>query len=840
MMFGIGRSKDPKASANYLSHYHLSAPPFAGPADGAFLFLDAERQQSLDMLQHLTQYSEEVLLVCGELGAGKSTLCQQFLQRAEEHWRCCRIDGQQSVEADSLFAHLARCYEINLQSMPADQLLAGLQAQLSALQEQRLAVLLVDDAHLLSDDALEIILHLAQLEGEHGKLIRLVLFSEPDIAVRLAEPRFAALPPAHRMDLKGLSEQDTAGYVMQRLRAAGMSGAMPLDNREIRQIHRNSLGMPGHINQQAHLHLQQKHHHGESRLNRQGIKLGIAATAIIGTVLGLHGRVNDMLNGGNQAASVGVPERPVVRLSEEAQPWAVVIRDGESIQISCGATGADTVGVRPSFSTAALSRPLLTTQEVMPDEQAGQAEEPTPQETTLALAQPEEAKVEEAEEAGGAEVAAETVEPAPPAQPRLEPEAGEEVVAVTAEPVEVQLREVTPTPVVANEQVQALTFHGQGFAAGSKLALSRAGKVDVLADEQLQIIDSETLVVEVNTGKQSAAWAVQLSTPDNRRSNVLRFQVVAADRLPAPEVALVEQTAAEPTQDVEAVVAQADESGTQASVEPLADEPAEAEVAAAEESPPAVDEVAAPAPRRLVDPPVEATVASKPVEKPRAPEQAKAEGLLGTDWLQAQPADNYTVQLLVSGQQENLQRLVAKHRPPEPLAAFAMQRDDQRLYVLTQGSYPNRQAAEQAATRLPSGLQTWIRSVGSVQAVMLPIRETPAPTRQASRDELAGVKDDAWVWSQDPAHYSIQLAAASSEENILEAMRGLSLPGERVVVQTRRDGRPWYALIYGSFASVESARGTIARLPPALQQTGPWPRSFASLQDEMGRANTAP
>ncbi|MFU8837802.1 MAG: SPOR domain-containing protein [Thiohalomonadaceae bacterium] len=804
MRFGIGHRKDPHASASYLSHFQLSSPPFATTAEGAFLFLDPERRQILDMLQHLTQYSDEVLLLSGEPGLGKSTLAKAFLQRAEAHWRCCHIDGGSSLDADQLFAHLARCFELNVQTIRPEELLAGIQTQLIALQEQRLAVLLVDDAQLLSDDALELILHLAQLEGEHGKLIRLLLFSEVEIVSRLAEPRFSVLPPAHHIELKPLTEEAAVQYVVHRLSAAGTNDSGLLDEREIRQIHRNSQGIPGAINLHAHQLLQKKYRQSQGRLGGQGLKLGIAGMAILGTVLGLQGRVHEWLDLETQVASVSSVERPVIRLAEQNQPWAVVIRDGERIQISCGVSGDDTVGVRPTLSAAALTEPAVSL--ARPLLSSGQVVDEAGSEAVAPAEQPPEAVANEA-----APVV--STEPLPQAvvQPPLVLPA---VPETPAEPVELVLRAIEPSPVVANQQLQRLIIRGQGFLPDSKLALSRAGQVEVLPDEQLEFIDTETLAMEVNTGASTAGWAIQLSTPDERRSNVLRFQVVSEARLPAP----VLEEAPPAIQEPESVA-----------------EAAEVAPAAADVTPPP-SPPASTVPSAVVDTAAPILVVS---------------GVEASEWLAGQPAGNFTVQLMVSVEQESLGGLIARHNLPAPLAVFAMQRGDQQLYALTQGSYPNRAAAERAAAALPTGVQSWVRSIASVQEAMQQTAQprpapaatgsVPAPSAAATGPtavsvDLSGVKDDAWVWSQDPARYTIQLAAAANEQTIREAMQGLSLPGERVVVQTQRDGRPWYVIIYGSFADRETARATIARLPPALQASNPWPRGFASLQDEMARS----
>ncbi|MEN8170473.1 MAG: SPOR domain-containing protein [Pseudomonadota bacterium] len=110
---------------------------------------------------------------------------------------------------------------------------------------------------------------------------------------------------------------------------------------------------------------------------------------------------------------------------------------------------------------------------------------------------------------------------------------------------------------------------------------------------------------------------------------------------------------------------------------------------------------------------------------------------------------------------------------------------------------------------------------------------------EAERQELpvgSNIKDTAWVWSQNPNHYAIQLAGGGDEMAIEAMMRGISLSDELAVVQSQRNGQPWYTLVYGSFASKAAAKGVVTRLPASLKKTKPWIRRFSALQDEIAQA----
>lgn len=794
MRFTFRRSNDSADSPPYLPLLKLRTPPFAFRAGSGFFYADAERTQYLDMLQHLTQYSEELLLVVGVEGIGKSALLEKYLERSEDHWRLCRLNGEQGIDLNALFARVAECFAVELATVEPTELLAALSQHLDSLLEQQLSVLLIDDAHALSDDALEMVLHLAALEGEHGKLIRVLMFADSAIDTRLASPRFAQAATPHRLELKPLQEADSSAYLLHRLQQAGYSGSSPFSAADLKQLHRQAQGIPAQLNQAAHSLLLQRIKGDSPRfgLSGSGLRMGVAATALIGTVLGMHDRINAMLGGDAQNSMALTADRPVLRLADKDNPWAVVIRDGESIQISCGNPEAQTVALRPTPVIAALDtqpvmeKPLL--QSVIPP-----AMEELPQKEPEVVAQAPVIESPVAEEPAAPVTApvdtpAQQERPATPLVikppvPSIIPElpAGMTVDSpevppaeeTPAEPEKLALDSVSPSPVIGSAKPQTIVILGSGLETGSKVAVSWAGKVKALDASQVKILDSQRMELTITTGLEPATWAVQVSSPGKQRSNVLRFQVEAP--------AVVEEKKA-----------------------PLEEEKAVAKVEA---------------PKK------------KPVT--RKPSPAKGGKIQPGSWVASQPAGNFTLQLLASSEPKALTEFVAAHPALKgPLGRFEQQRGDKRLHVLTQGSYANRAQAEVAVRGLPDKLKPWIRDFAGIKKVMAqPSRKAVSPEVMSS----GGIKDTAWVWSQNPSHHTIQLAGAGDEASIEAVMQGLNLPGELAVVQTLRNGKPWYALIYGRFADKAAAQGTAARLPEKLKKAGPWIRPFSALHDEIGQ-----
>ncbi len=373
------------------------------------------------------------------------------------------------------------------------------------------------------------------------------------------------------------------------------------------------------------------------------------------------------------------------------------------------------------------------------------------------------------------------------------PPVEEEAVA----PAPLSLSGISPDPVIGSDQPQVITILGDGMEARSEVAVSWSDQVKALDDSQIVVRDSGHMEITLTTGLEPAIWLVQVRTPTRQHSNILRFQVVA----PKP-----------PTISEE----------TRLAVQPVR------EKAAAEKATLTTTAInSEPGKTGQQETVVEKTTS-------RAVEVVKGGNILGSSWVAGQPAGNYTLQLQASSERLALDEFVTNHPALKgPLASFEQMHGNKRLHVLIQGSYPDRVQADLAAKGLPDQLSFWIRDFDSIKKVTsVPLRPAAVAKTSSSR----ATKDTAWVWSQNPAHYTIQLAGAGDEAAIEVVMQGSSLSGEQAVVQTLRNGKPWYALIFGRFANKAAAQGAAARLPAAVKKAGPWIRPFSALQDEIGQA----
>lgn len=249
-----------KQNAPHLAKYGLTHEPFADTDDPGVFYADADREQRLDLMQHLAPYSE-ILLVIGGQGAGKTALLRQFIARAAETWRTALVSAYPGMDREELLAATLGAFGLPLDvSVPLERRRAVLLDHLHALRQgARMPILIIDDAHHLDSDALELLLDLCeQNEAEH--LLAMILVGTSQLQTMLAEPALAPLQNrvAHTFDVPPFTEYDTARYLRHRMRAAGAADEGPFTPEVVSKIHTATGGVPVAINEMAHYVLSER------------------------------------------------------------------------------------------------------------------------------------------------------------------------------------------------------------------------------------------------------------------------------------------------------------------------------------------------------------------------------------------------------------------------------------------------------------------------------------------------------------------------------------------------------------------------------------------------------
>lgn len=247
--------KPATSSSNpYLARFGLDRDPFSDTPDSNFFLLDSERAQRLNMLYHLTQNSDALLLLTGCKGSGKTSLIHKFLDMGSDTWRYCLVRANTMMNPEQLLRHIAEGFGLEPDGINFANAIETLRKRLIELHRSGLiALLIIDDAHELPAASLTVIMKLSELRDDDEGLLRILLFSEAQIGDMLAAPELSDVRHriSHTLDMPALNEQQTIDYIQYRLNVAGADERPPLSRSQMKKIHRLSQGIPLRINEHA-------------------------------------------------------------------------------------------------------------------------------------------------------------------------------------------------------------------------------------------------------------------------------------------------------------------------------------------------------------------------------------------------------------------------------------------------------------------------------------------------------------------------------------------------------------------------------------------------------------
>ena len=235
----------------YQQYFGLRALPFSIAPDPAYLHLGNQHREALAHLMYGVGAGGGFVLLTGEVGTGKTTVCRCLLQQLPEGTEIAFVINPMQSPTD-LIATI--CDELRLP--PADDPL-NVRKQIDRLLAHLIdthargfrTVVLIDEAQNLSVETMEQIRLLTNLETDQTKLLQLVLIGQPELSTKLALPelrQFAQRITA-RYHLGPLRFTETRAYVHHRLAVAGVYDEI-FPEWSLRRIHAASGGVPRLIN----------------------------------------------------------------------------------------------------------------------------------------------------------------------------------------------------------------------------------------------------------------------------------------------------------------------------------------------------------------------------------------------------------------------------------------------------------------------------------------------------------------------------------------------------------------------------------------------------------------
>ena len=235
----------------YQEHFGLSRPPFKITPDTSLFYEGSKRGAALEALTYAINSGEGIIKVVGEVGSGKTMLCRMLEVRLSNTVDVVYI-ANPSLSPDNILHVIA--HELGLgignDSSKLDVMQKLQDYLLSKHADNRQVVLFVEEAQSMPVETLEEIRLLSNLETEHSKLLQMVLFGQPELDEKLAQPHIRQLKEriTHCFYLDPFTPQDTLEYLNFRLRNVGYRGPDVFNQKTANMVKKFSGGLTRRIN----------------------------------------------------------------------------------------------------------------------------------------------------------------------------------------------------------------------------------------------------------------------------------------------------------------------------------------------------------------------------------------------------------------------------------------------------------------------------------------------------------------------------------------------------------------------------------------------------------------
>ena len=260
----------------YSQFFGLNREPFSIAPDPRFLFMSERHREALAHLLYGLDGGGGFVLLSGEIGAGKTTVCRCFLEQIPKRCNVAYIFNPELTVVELL---RSVCDEFHIPLPHAGPAPATVKDFVDPLNQFLLKthavgqnnVLIIDEAQNLSADVLEQLRLLTNLETNERKLLQIVLIGQPELREMLARPELEQLAQRviARFHLGALSQAETAQYIRHRLSVAGLRGALPFDQAAWQRIHQLARGIPRRINLLCDRALLGAYGGGHAKVNRR-------------------------------------------------------------------------------------------------------------------------------------------------------------------------------------------------------------------------------------------------------------------------------------------------------------------------------------------------------------------------------------------------------------------------------------------------------------------------------------------------------------------------------------------------------------------------------------------
>ncbi|HAV14329.1 MAG TPA: ATPase [Opitutae bacterium] len=236
----------------YQDYFGLSEMPFHVTPNPRFLFLSPTHEEALQHLRYGIEEKKGFIVLTGEVGCGKTTLCRKLLEELEADENCdTALLLNPRVSESQLLSGIMKELGSEVKGRDKNDLLDQMHdLLLEKIEQGREIVVIIDEAQNLSFEVMEMLRMLSNLETYDQKLLQIILMGQPELNEKLKEKRlrqFRQRVLVH-YDLEPLNLNEIHQYIFHRLTLAGSNGRLQFTKRAVKLITKGSLGIPRMIN----------------------------------------------------------------------------------------------------------------------------------------------------------------------------------------------------------------------------------------------------------------------------------------------------------------------------------------------------------------------------------------------------------------------------------------------------------------------------------------------------------------------------------------------------------------------------------------------------------------
>jgi general secretion pathway protein A len=230
----------------YLDYYGLKEPPFNITPNPRFLFYSAKHREAFNHLLYGIRERKGFVQLTGEVGSGKTTLCRAFLEELGDTFSTALILNP-ILDPNGLMKAIAMEFGLEVKGLDRMETLASInQFLLQQVERGRDCVLIIDEAQNLTNELLEQVRLLSNLETDDRKLLQIILMGQPELRDRLNDPALRQLRQriTVRFHLAPLRRPEVGDYVRHRLHVSGANGTPHFTPAALWRIYSYSKGIP--------------------------------------------------------------------------------------------------------------------------------------------------------------------------------------------------------------------------------------------------------------------------------------------------------------------------------------------------------------------------------------------------------------------------------------------------------------------------------------------------------------------------------------------------------------------------------------------------------------------